>query len=111
MPGVFTEDSEEGVWMLSSSQYVCPAAMLARSILDVWLSGDRCRLRLELERVTSMPLPSDVDDQSDRLELLKSIAGRMAESTDLFAPRRASPRIGAWLDLLDHLSGEDPALR
>ena len=83
--------------------YTCPATALAKSILDVWLSGDQRRLRLELDSVERMSLPVDSDD---RCELLKSIAGKMQQSPDLYASRTESPRVGTWLDLLHHLSGE-----
>ena len=82
----------------------CPAAMLAKSLLDVWLSGDQCTLRLELERLSRAPeLPADSEDP-DRLELLKCMAGRMKDAPDLYAPRCESPRTGVWLDMLHHLS-------
>ena len=86
------------------SQCACPAAALAKSLLEVWLSGDRYRLRLELERISltgDLPAPSD---ESDRIELLKSLARRMGESSELFMPRSDSPRVAIWLDLLNHLS-------
>lgn len=89
---------------LCSAQYCCPAATLAKSLLEVWLSGDRCRLRLELQHVSMTPVPSEEDDEWDRIELLKSIAWRMRHASDLFAPRCESPRTATWLDLLDHLS-------
>lgn len=87
-----------------SSLYTCPASVLAKSLLDVWLSGDHRRLRVELENVERMAVPVSSDDEWDRVELLKSIAGRMRESSDLFATRAESPRIGTWFDLLRHLS-------
>jgi hypothetical protein len=86
-----------------SSFYTCPAAVLAKSLLDVWLSGDRARLHQELDRVSLIAGDEDVDD---RVELLKSIAMRMKESPDLFAARDESPRAGAWFDLLHHLSAD-----
>jgi hypothetical protein len=96
--------------MQSSLDYACPAAIVAKSILDVWLSGDQYQLRRELERATTIP-PAEYTDQSERLELLQSVALRMSESTELFAPRGANPRVVVWLDLLDHLSSEPPESR
>jgi hypothetical protein len=96
--------------MASSAQTMCPASALAKSLLDIWLSGDHYRLRLELERVTRMPAPAeaalspDADDESDSIELLKSMARRMSQTSDLSAFRPESPRIATWLDLLRHMS-------
>jgi hypothetical protein len=103
--------SEEIVTMRSGfSQCACPAAALAKSLLDVWLSGDRYRLRLELERISlTQDLPA-TSDESDRIELLKSLARRMRESSELLTPRSDSPRVGIWLDLLNHLSASDPRM-
>jgi len=87
-----------------SSLYTCPAAALAKSLLDVWLSGDQARLRQELDHVSHVSLISNDEDEDDRVELLKSIAMRMKESPNLFATRDESPRVGIWFDLLHHLS-------
>lgn len=87
-----------------SPKNVAQPALLAKSLLEVWLSGDRYRLRLEVEKVFTTPGSSESDDEWDRIELLRNIAWRMRESSDLFAPRNESPRAAAWLDLLDHLS-------
>lgn len=90
--------------MSGISQCACPAAALAKSLLEVWLSGDRYRLRLELERISlTRDLPA-AGDESDRIELLKSLAGRMRDSSELFTSRSDSPRVEIWLDLLAHLS-------
>jgi hypothetical protein len=86
-----------------SSFYTCPAAVLAKSLLDVWLSGDPARLHRELDRVSLIHGDEDVDD---RVELLKSIAMRMKESPDLCAARDESPSAGVWFDLLHHLSAD-----
>lgn len=90
--------------IVSSSQYGYPAAVLAKSLLDLWLSGDYYRLRLALEDVSLAPVPLTTNDERDRIELLRGMASRMKESSDLFTPRRESPRAGTWLDLLHHLS-------
>ena len=58
----------------------------------------------ELEHVTRMPRVLGWDDEADRIELLRSLALRMKNSSDLFAPRSESPRAGIWLDMLDYLS-------
>jgi hypothetical protein len=87
-----------------SSLYTCPAAALAKSLLDVWLSGDHARLRRELDHVSCVSPISNNEDEDDRVEMLKSIALRMKESPDLFATRDESPRVGVWFDLLRHLS-------
>jgi hypothetical protein len=80
--------------------------VLAKSLLDVWLSGDRARLHRELDRVSLIP---GEEEENERVELLKSIAMRMKESPELFAAgtvnlRDESPRAGVWFDLLRHLS-------
>jgi hypothetical protein len=93
-----------------SSFYTCPAAALAKSLLDVWLSGDHARLRQELDRVSGASLISSDEDEDDRVELLKSIAMRMKESPDLFASRGENPRVGTWFDLLHHLSAETSSI-
>ena len=90
--------------MSGISQCACPAAALAKSLLEVWLSGDRYRLRLELERVSLTRDLAAAGDEADRIELLKSLAGRMRDSSELFTSRCDSPRVGIWLDLLTHLS-------
>lgn len=87
----------------------CPAAVLARTLLEVWLSGDGVRLDEELIYLSRMPdLPESPDlresDESDRASLLKSIAARMKASDDCLSPGSASPRAEAWLSLLHHLS-------
>jgi hypothetical protein len=87
----------------SSAQYTCPAARLANSLLDVWLRGDRYRLRLELEYLSGIPDPRGSTGESERLELLKYLARRMREDPSLFAPKSENPRIGAWLALVGHL--------
>lgn len=87
-----------------SSLYTCPSAVLAKSLLDVWLSGDRAGLHRELDRVSGVSLLPGDEDGDDRVELLKSIAMRMKESPDLFTERAESPRAGVWFDLLHHLS-------
>jgi len=89
-----------------SSLDTCPAAVLAKSLLDVWLSGDRARLHQELDRVSRVSLIPNDGNEDDRVELLKSIAMRMKESPDLFASRDESARVGVWFDLLHHLSAE-----
>jgi hypothetical protein len=38
------------------------------------------------------------------MEILTSIASEMQAQADLFVPRSANARIGAWMDLLDHFS-------
>ncbi|HEU5021467.1 MAG TPA: hypothetical protein VFT60_06235 [Bryobacteraceae bacterium] len=86
--------------------YSCPAAALAKSLLDVWLSGDHARLRQELDHVSRVSVSFNDEEEGDRVELLKSIAMRMQESPDLFATRDESPRVGVWFDLLHHLSAE-----
>ena len=92
-----------------SSLDTCPAAALAKSLLDVWLSGDHGRLHQELDRVSRVSLIPRDEEEDDCVELLKSIAMRMKESPDLFAAgtvnlRDESPRAGVWFDLLHHLS-------
>ena len=93
-----------------SSLYTCPSSVLAKSLLDVWLSGDHARLRQELDHVSRVSLISSDEDEDDRVELVKSIAMRMKESPDLFATRGENPRVGIWFDLLNHLSAETSSI-
>src|SRR5580692_7500256 len=93
-----------------SPQNGIQAATLAKSLLEVWLSGDRYRLRLELEKVFTTRGSSEKDDEWDRIELIRNIALRMRESSHSFMPPRESPRTAVWLDLLDHLSVAAPSV-
>ena len=87
---------------VSSSHRIHPSAVLAKSLLDVWLSGNHSHLSGELERVAQLPDPPEMSDESDRIELLKGIARRMQEVAEWFKPCDQSPGTGAWLDLLGH---------
>jgi hypothetical protein len=89
---------------LLSGDRVCSSGLLATMLLDAWLSGDRCRLLWELDRVASWSPVSGDGAESDRMEILTSIVSEMRAQSDLFAPRTANTRIGVWMDLLDHLS-------
>lgn len=84
--------------------YSRPAEVLAKSLLDVWLSGNRHHLRTVLEDIALMPSPLDTDHEFERLDLLKCVAWRMKESDELFTPYAESARTKAWFDLLRHLS-------
>ena len=81
-----------------------PAEHLAKSLLDVWLSGNRHHLRTVLEDIARMPVPLDTNHESERVDLLKCVAWRMNESEDLFTPHAESARTKVWFDLLRHLS-------
>ena len=89
-----------------SSSYTCPAALLARSLLIAWTSGDRRRMRERLGSVFQLASPPEASDDFERVELLKSIAGSMNESSDLFLPRSENQRVAIWLDLLNHLAAQ-----
>ncbi len=82
----------------------CPAATLAKSLLEVWLCGDKHLLRLTVEQLSQMQPAPEGSDESDHLELVKSIACRMANVSDVFSTPREKAQTGAWLNLLDHLS-------
>ena len=82
----------------------CSPAMLAGTILDAWLCGDRLRLTAELDRTLRLSPSESRDVESDQMEILKTIAGRMRCGTNLFVPRSSNPRIGLWVDLLQHIS-------
>jgi hypothetical protein len=84
--------------------YSRPAELLAKSLLDVWLSGNRHHLRTVLEDIALMPVPLDTSHECERLDLLKCVAWRMKESEELFTPNAESPRTTVWFDLLRHLS-------
>lgn len=78
-------------------------------MLDAWLCGDQPRLSQKLEDVRSFRTHSAAGTEQDRIQVLKTMAYQMALSPDLFAPRTVDPRLGSWIDLLDHLanSGAD----
>lgn len=85
----------------------CSSQVLAATLLDAWLSGDRYRLTWVLEQMSALPqLPGD-GAECDRMEILTSIAGEMRAHSDLFTLRAANPRVGAWMNLLDHFSGRE----
>ena len=89
--------------------YSCPAELLAKSLLDVWLEGNRHHMRTVLEDIVLMPFPPDTNHEFERLDLLKCVAWRMQESEELFTPCAESARTKVWFDLLRHLSA--PSLR
>jgi hypothetical protein len=88
--------------------YSRPAELLAKSLLDVWLSGNRHHLRTVLEDIALMPFPHDTDHEFESLDLLKCVAWRMRESAELFTPYAESARTKVWFDLLRHLSARLP---
>jgi hypothetical protein len=91
---------------MDSAFAVCsrPTKLLAKSLLDVWLSGDRRRLRTALADIARTPFPAETNPEYERIDLLKCVAGRMNEAGEYFMPDAASPRTKMWLDLLQHLS-------
>jgi hypothetical protein len=101
---VSAEAVEEPVSMIRCISRARPAALLANSLMEKWISGDQEQLRQELETVSLTPEASEFGDEAERMDLVKQIARRMKDAPDLFQPRSASPRAGIWLDLLDHLS-------
>ena len=90
--------------------YSRPAQVVAKSLLDVWLSGNRHHLRTVLEDIALMPAPLDTSHEFERIDLLKCVAWRMKESEELFTPYAESPLTAVWFDLLRHLSAA-PSLR
>jgi hypothetical protein len=88
--------------------YSRPAGLLAKSLLDVWLSGNRHHLRTVLEDIALMPYPMDADHEFECLDLLKCVAWRMKESEELFTPYAESARTTVWFDLLRNLSARLP---
>jgi hypothetical protein len=94
--------------MTANSVYnPCPSRLLGRAMLDAWLCGDQSRLSQKLEDVRSFRIHSAAGAEQDRLEVLKTMACEMALSSNLFAPRTIDPRLGSWIDLLDHLANSD----
>ncbi|MGA2714384.1 MAG: hypothetical protein ABSG41_14850 [Bryobacteraceae bacterium] len=94
--------------MIANPDYnPCPSRLLGRAMLDAWLCGDQSRLSQKLEDVRSFRIHSAGIAEQDRLEVLKTMAYQMALSSDLFAPRSSDPRLGSWIDLLDHLATSD----
>jgi hypothetical protein len=84
--------------------YSRPAEVVAKSLLDVWLSGNRHHLRTVLEDIALMPFPLDINHEFERVDLLKCVAWRMKESEEIFTPYAESPQTKVWFDLLRHLS-------
>jgi hypothetical protein len=85
--------------------------LLAATLLDAWLSGDRYRLSWELARMAVLPQSPGDGAECDRMDVLIGIACEMQAHADLLAPRTRSARIGVWIDLLDHLSGRGNPFR
>ena len=85
----------------------CPSRLLGRAMLDAWLCGDQSRLSQKLEDVRSFRIHAAGGAEQDRLEVLRTMACQMALSSNLFAPRTVDPRLGSWIDLLDHLANSD----
>lgn len=83
------------------------ASLLGRQVLDAWLCGDRVQLSRNLKEVNAMPIQLTDSAERDRLETLKAIAERMWSIPDSAVSRAQDPRIGSWLNLLDHLAGAD----
>jgi hypothetical protein len=88
--------------------YSRPAELLAKSLLDVWLSGNQYHLRTALDDIELMPVPLDTSHEFERVDLLKCVAWRMKESEELFTPYAESARTRVWFDLLRHLSARLP---
>lgn len=91
--------------------YACSASVLAKSLLEVWLSQDGSRLRKsllreELDYLSCMPDLPEADDESDRVDLLKGIALSMKDSSTLSAAEPDDPGVDTWLRLLHHLSAD-----
>jgi hypothetical protein len=85
-------------------EYTRPAHILARSLLEVWLLGDRRQLGMHLEGLSLLPLPPEKNDEFERIDLLKCVAWRMKESAEPLTPFLESPRTKIWFDLLRHLA-------
>lgn len=91
--------------MTTNSDYdPCPSRLLGQAMLDAWLCGDRPRLSRKLRDARSFPLPFTGDIERERLEVLKTMASEMTLTDNLFAPRTVDPRLGSWIDMLDHLA-------
>ncbi len=81
-----------------------PSRLLGRAMLDAWLCGDRLQLSKKLRDVRSFRWQFADSIERERLEVLKAIACGMTLSSDLFATRSIDPRLGSWINLLDHLA-------
>ena len=84
------------------------AARQAQALLRAWVCGDLPRLQAELERSTYMSSVVEGHAESDRLELLKSVAYQMKVCPDLYAQRTNNPQLGICVDLLMHLADCSP---
>lgn len=103
--GKSAESTEENLRMTANPRYdPCPSRILGQAMLDAWLCGDRPRLSRKLQDARSFPFPVALGVERDRLEVLKALASEMSLSDNLFASRAADPRLGSWIDLLDHLA-------
>jgi hypothetical protein len=79
------------------------AVQQAQALLQAWVCGDLPRLKAELDRSTYIPL-AGCYAHDEQLELLKSVAGQMRTSPDLYAERTTDPQLGLCVDLLMHLA-------
>jgi hypothetical protein len=80
------------------------AAQLAENLLHTWTRGEFNGLELELNRAAKSPLDAPDDEERERLQLVKSIAVRMKDCPDVFAPRSIDPGLDSCLDLLAHVA-------
>lgn len=82
----------------------CASTVLAQLLLDAWLSGDRAELSLRIDQIGHAALLDDNAVETDRVDMLKALAIRMRSASDLFGDRSANPKLGSWIELLDHFS-------
>jgi len=80
------------------------AVQQAQSLLRAWVCGDLPRLQAELDRSTFLCPAADGRQDSEQMELLKSVAVQMKSCRNLYAERTADPQLGLCVDLLAHLA-------
>lgn len=80
-----------------------PAANVAETLLHTWIRRDPNRLQVELERTAQSALEQPDDEETEMLQLLKSIALRMKACPNMFASRSTDPGLDVCVDLLVHL--------
>lgn len=83
------------------------SAELAAAVLRAWIGGNAARIEAELSR--SLNLPFGITDaiEEEHRALLRAVARRMQDCTNLFAPRHQDPALDLCVNLLFHMVERD----
>jgi hypothetical protein len=83
----------------------CGSGVMARLLLDALLAADQTELNLRIDQVGQAPLQGDNAVETDRVDILKALAIRMRSASFMSDDRSAAnPKIGSWIELLNHFS-------